>query len=195
MAVEDEMVERMREAVERLEECKEFAAIIPEVRTNIVYAKPDAKGPDDVLAVDGRMTVVDGMPHASGRVRSGASSHMARLVIELNKTDSSIRAGMNFASNPNLVEFLEGYCETRKWTLSVVDRANEPDAIRREEGTSMSWKAKEAVRVAGGSVPKILYEMPSPGKEAVTVIVGEDPVGIADEVCKIARLYRARQHE
>ncbi|MGZ4926580.1 MAG: thiamine-phosphate synthase family protein, partial [Halobacteriota archaeon] len=29
-----------------------------EVRTNLVYALPDAKTRDDVLAVDGRITVV-----------------------------------------------------------------------------------------------------------------------------------------
>ncbi|HHV41795.1 MAG TPA: phosphomethylpyrimidine kinase, partial [Clostridiaceae bacterium] len=73
-----EMHGRMKLAVEMIEGCEAFAAIIPEVRTNFVYSKESPKDKHDVLAVEGRITIVGGAPHASGPSKFGASSHMAR---------------------------------------------------------------------------------------------------------------------
>ena len=93
------------EAVEYIENCKEFVSILPEVRTNLVYAASDAKTPDDVVGIDGRITVLNNMPYATGKPRFGASSHMARLILELMKVDPSIRAGINFVSIPVLEQW------------------------------------------------------------------------------------------
>jgi hydroxymethylpyrimidine/phosphomethylpyrimidine kinase len=73
------MYGRMAVALNILEGCQEFASIIPEVRTNLAYARANAKTRYEVLAIDGRITVVNGWPHAAGKPRFGASSHMARL--------------------------------------------------------------------------------------------------------------------
>ncbi len=89
-----EMLGKMYQALEIIENCQEFASIIPEVRTNLVYSKENPQIPDDVLAIDGRITVVNGMPKAAGKPKFGASSHMARFIIECNKIDPSIKAGI-----------------------------------------------------------------------------------------------------
>ena len=73
---------KLAEAVAMLEGCREFSALVPEVRVNIVYAPEGAEHPDQVLGVDGRITVVAGKPKASGPIRAGVSDHMARLVVE-----------------------------------------------------------------------------------------------------------------
>ena len=183
------MLGRMIIAVEGIEECREFAALIPEVRTNLVYARARARTRDDVLAVDGRITVVGGRPHPAGWVKFGASSHMARLIIELMKVDPSTRAGIDFANTPHLAAWLEDYCRTKGWIFSVIDRRGEPEEIREAEAASMPWKVAEAVRAAGGKVPKIFYETGAVGKEAVSVLVGHDPIEVADQACEIARRY------
>ena len=184
-----EIYGRMSIALEKIESCREFAALIPEVRTNLVYARPNARTKEDVLGIDGRITVVNEMPHASGKPRFGASSHMARLVIELNKTDLSFMAGMNFANNPRLAKWLEDYCKSRGWVFSVIDRRREPEEIKESEGASMPWKVKALIEAAGGRVPKIFYETGAVGKEPVSVLVGKEPIQVAEEVCEIARLY------
>jgi predicted fused transcriptional regulator/phosphomethylpyrimidine kinase len=76
MTIEEdiEMYGRMFIALEQIEGCQEFAALIPEVRTNLVYARPNSKSRYDVLAIDGRITVVNDMPHGAGKARFGASS-------------------------------------------------------------------------------------------------------------------------
>jgi hydroxymethylpyrimidine/phosphomethylpyrimidine kinase len=183
------MLGRMMVALEELEGCREFASLIPEVRTNLVYARERAETRNEVLAIDGRITVVDGRPRAAGRVKFGASSHMARLIIELRRVDPSVRAGIDFAWTPHLSRWLEGYCRERGWIFSVIDRHGEPREIRDAEGASMPWKVAEAVRAAGGRVPKIFYETGAVGKEPVSVLVGRDPVEVAGQACEIARKY------
>ena len=105
-----------------LEACPEFARLVPEVRTNIAFALPDAAGPEDVAAVDGRITVVAGMPKAAGPIEFGSSDHLARRVIELRKYDNSLRAAVNFRWNERLMEFMYGWCANQQVQMGAVDR-------------------------------------------------------------------------
>jgi hydroxymethylpyrimidine/phosphomethylpyrimidine kinase len=71
----------------------------------------------------------------------------------------------------------------------MIDRRDEPGEIRITEGLSMQWKVAEAVRAAGGRVPKIICDAGGMGKEPVCTIVGNEPVSVAREMCGIARAY------
>lgn len=184
-----EIYGKMLVSLEHIERCKEFAALIPEVRSNLVYAKQNPKQPEDVLAIEGRITVINGMPHAAGKPKFGASSHMARLIIELSKVDPSIRAGINFACTPTLIKWLEDYCRKKGLVFGVIDRTKEPENVKEIEGASMPWKVREAIRSASGRVPDVFYEAGAVGKEDLTVLVGKDPIELAKRVCEIARLY------
>ena len=184
-----ELIERFHSALKILEGCGEFKWLIPEVRSNLVYAREDPKSVDDILAVDGRITVVDDRPYAAGKPRFGASSHMARLILEVRKTDPSIRAGLNFANNPEFSRFLKQYCGEKGWVFSVMDRSSEPEEVKEREEGSMPWKVAQAIKAADGKVPKVFYETGAVGKEPVTVLIGQDPVEVVNEVCVIAREY------
>ena len=185
-----EMYGRMMVAIEMLEACGEFAPLVPEVRTNMVYARDDAETPDDVMAVDGRVTVtVDGV-RAAGRPRYGASSHMARLMILMMGTDPGLRAGIAFrADTDHMVGFLECYARRKGWTFSVIDRSMEPEELHDEEAASMPWKVAEAIKASGGVAPKLFYETGAVGKEPVAVLVGSDPISVVEEVTELARRY------
>ena len=189
----EELFGKIYEALGRIETCREFVSLIPEVRTNLVYAASDARGPEDVLAIEGRITAVNGMPQAAGRPKFGTSSHMARFIIELRKVDPSIRAGINFALNPDILKWLKNHCQAKGWVLSLVDRSREPEKVSEREGASMPWKVREAVKRAGGRAPKIICEKGGKGKEDLSVLVGEDPVEVAKELCEIAFLYTRSQ--
>lgn len=184
-----EMYGQMTIALEKLEGCHEFAVLIPEVRTNLVYAKPGAQTPADVLAIDGRITVVSGMPRAAGRPRFGASNHLARLIIGIMEYWPDTRTAIDFSNTPDLARWLEEYCRKKGWAFAIINRQAEPEVFRGVEGSTMAWKAKEAVRAAGNRAPKIFCDAGAFGKEPVTVIVGEDPISAAGELCEIARQY------
>jgi len=189
LPTEIDMIGRMMIALEEIEACREFVSLIPEVRTNMVFAQPHAKNPDEVMAVDGRITIINGMPRSAGRVRFGASSHMARFIIELMKTDPSVRAGIDFANPPGFSDWLSDYCTQRGWLVVIIDRKTEPDELRIAEGSSMQWKAAEAAHAAGGRMPKIICDAGGMGKEPVCIIVGDEPIGVVRDLCGIARAY------
>jgi thiamine-phosphate diphosphorylase len=183
------MTGRLYLGLEQIENCKEFSALIPEVRTNFVYASKESKTPQDVLAIDGRISIVDGFPKAAGKIKFGASSHVARLILEIQKKDPEIGAAIDFANDPKIVDFLKNYCKEKGWIFSVMDRRFEPEEIKELEGASMPWKVAEAIRAAGGKVPKIFYETGAVGKEPVSVLVGKNPIEIAEQICELARRY------
>ncbi|HEC79948.1 MAG: phosphomethylpyrimidine kinase [Candidatus Coatesbacteria bacterium] len=188
--IEDfELYAKMYKAMEHLENCREFATLIPEVRSNLVYAKKGAKTPDDVLAIDGRITVVNNIPHASGRIRFGASSHMARLIIEVMKREPSIRAGINFIYSPEIVRLLKRYASKNGWVVCPIDRTDEPDEIKDVEGASARWKVDKAFEITEGKLPKIIFEFGGVGKEDLSYIIGEDPIRVVKDMCDIAQRY------
>ena len=178
-------------AVSMLEGSKEFSYLIPEVRVNLVYALPEAKTPQDVAAVEGRITTVRGLPHACGVPRFGASDHMARLIIEVRKYDPSINAGINFKCDKLAIEVAKEYCSEKNLLFGWIDRTKEPLEVVEKDGASMPWKIKQLVESSGG-VPRLFYEGEGWGKEPLFVAVGKDAVEVSRIALEIAKRYRAK---
>ncbi len=179
-------------AVEMLQNCPEFSFIIPEVRVNLAYALPGAKTPEEVAAIDGRITVVQGLPHASGIPRWGASDHMARLLIEVRKYDPAINAGINFKCDAVMIEVVQKYCSEQDIPFGWIDRANEPAEVAERDGTSIPWKIKQLVS-SSGNMPRLFYESEGWGKEPLFVAVGNDAIEVASMATEIARRYREKR--
>jgi len=178
-------------AVEMLHNCPEFCSLMPEVRVNLAYALPKAKTAEEVAAVDGRITVVRGLPYASGMPRWGASDHMARLLIEARKYDSKINAGINFKCDKVVIEVVQKYCAERSITFGWIDRAKEPVEAVERDGASMPWKIKQLVASSAG-VPKLFYESEGWGKEPLFVALGIDAIEVTEIAIEIARRYQRR---
>jgi len=172
-----------------LEKSRSFAFLIPEVRTNLVYALPRAKSKQEVAGIDGRITSVNGFPKASGFPKFGASSHMARFILEIMKADPEMRAGINFIYNQEFGKWLQVYCTKNNLLLAPIDRSKEPDRRKQREGDSMVWKVREAIHSAGGNVPDIAYETGAIGKEPVSVMIGKSAVDVAIHVIKLGEEY------
>jgi hydroxymethylpyrimidine/phosphomethylpyrimidine kinase len=177
---------RLADAVAVLERCVEFAALVPEVRVNVVYAPAGTEDPNQVLGVDGRITVVAGMPKASGPVRPGVSDHMARLVIETRRYDPTIRAGLDFRWNEAIFDYVQSYCAAKGLALGCIDRTVEPKELIGKDKGSIPWKVKHLVD-ACGKVPPLFYESRGWGKEPLFFLVGADPVGVATRAIDIAK--------
>jgi len=185
----DRVLGNLVRAVKILEACPEFADLIPEVRTNIVYALPDAKNINDVAGIDGRITNVDGRPRACGYPAFGASSHMARIVLEVMKFDKGLRAGINFAWSEEFASWLETCARENNISFGFVDRSMEPEEKLRAEGASIPWKIKFLLN-RYGLIPRIFYETAAMGKEPLFVLLGEDAVSVATLAARIARAWK-----
>ena len=178
-------------AVEMLQNCPEFSSLVPEVRVNLAYALPGAKTSDEVAAVDGRITVVRGLPYAPGLPRWGASDHMARLVIEVRKYDSTINAGINFKCDAIVIDIVQKYCSEQGILFGWIDRTKEPEKVAEQDRSSMPWKIKQLETNYGG-IPKLFYEGEGWGKEPLFVAIGSDAVEVAGIAIEIALRYQQR---
>lgn len=176
----------LADAVAMLEGCRDFGALVPEVRVNIVYAPEGADDPSEVLGVDGRITVVAGMPKAAGPIRAGVSDHMARLVIQARRHDPSIRAGLNFRWNEAISKHVRDYCAAKGLAFGSIDRTVEPRELIGKDKGSIPWKVKHLV-AACGKVPPVFYESRGWGKEPLFFLVGPDPAGVATHAVEIAK--------
>ena len=178
-------------AVGMLHDCPEFSSLMPEVRVNMVYALPGARTPDEVAAIDGRITVVRGLPHASGMPRWGVSDHMARLIIEVRKYDDKINAGINFKCDSTIIEVVQKYCAEKGLLFGWIDRTVEPSEVADQDGVSIPWKVKQLV-TSYGSVPKLFYEGDGWGKEPLYFALGDDATEVAGIAVELARRYRQK---
>ena len=176
------------EALNMLENCPEFTALIPEVRVNLAYALPEAQVSQDVAAVEGRITVVRGFPHASGMPTWGASDHLARRILEVRKYDAEINAVINFKCNQQIIEVVQQYCSERGLLFGWLDRSKEPQNITEIDGASMSWKVKQLV-TKYSAVPQLFYESAGWGKEPLFLVLGKDAVEVAGITIDIAQRY------
>jgi hydroxymethylpyrimidine/phosphomethylpyrimidine kinase len=174
-------------AVDKLQRCRDFSRLMPEVRVNIVYARPGAASPAEVAAIDGRITVVNGFPLASGLPKWGASDHMARLIIEVRKYNPEVNAGIDFKCDEKIIEVVKKYARKNKLVFGWIDRTREPGEVSKTDGRSMPWKIKQLVG-RSGRVPDLFYEGDGWGKEPLFVALGSDAVSVVRTAVEIARL-------
>ena len=188
---EEMILGNLARAVATLQESAEFARLMPEVRVNLVHALPDARTGKDVAAIDGRITVVRGLPYASGLPIWGGSDHMARLIIEARKYDPGINAGINFKCDADIIEVMKRYCSEKKFLFGWIDRTSEPAEVMARDRSSMPWKIKQLVDSAGGG-PKLFYEGDGWGKEPLSVALGDTAIEVVGIAIDIAKRYKQK---
>ena len=178
------IIEKLERAVQILEESPEFAKIIPEVRSNIVMARENAQTIKDVAGIPGRITTVNGLPKAVSPPNFNASSHMARLILSVMKHDPEKRSALNIKYDPKLVEI----CQKLGLKVSSYDRNQEPEDVKKKEGSTISWGVEIAIKNLG-AVPDVIYHTGGWGKEPMIVLVGDGPEELAEMAVCLAKLF------
>ncbi len=180
-------IENVRNAVHILEKSKEFAALIPEVHTNIVMATEGAETIGEIVGIPGRITVVNGMARAFMEPDFMSSSHMARLVLSVMKHDPNKRSAINIKYNTTILEI----CKKLGLQLSSYDRSYEPEDIKRVEGSTIQWGVETALKKTG-NVPDVIYHEGAWGKEPMICLIGSDALELAEMTVCIAKLCDIR---
>ena len=94
-------------AVLRLTEIDGIGDYIPQVGSNLVYAKADSSTIENVVGLTGRIIATRRGPITCGEIAYGASSHLASVVIEAQKLDGEIRTGLNIIANNDVARRLK----------------------------------------------------------------------------------------
>jgi predicted fused transcriptional regulator/phosphomethylpyrimidine kinase len=179
-------IENVRRALEMISSAEDFGILIPEVRSNIVMARSNPCGPEDVVAVPGRITEFQGRAFACRDPEYGASSHMARFIIALNEHLPGRRSALNIKFDESIISI----CEDMGLVVSSYDRSREPDSVRDTEGGSIPWGVEEAFRNSE-SPPDVIYHRGAWGKEPMIVLTGRDAVEVAELAIRILRKYKS----
>jgi hydroxymethylpyrimidine/phosphomethylpyrimidine kinase len=178
-----EVINQIKEIYDFIQQ-KKFIKLIPEVRTNIAGALHDAKTRDDVAGIDGRITIVDGMPKAAGEIKFGVAEHTARLILSAKNFDKSVNFVMNLKYIPELIEDI-----MKKSDLEVkeINREKEPEELKPKEFSTMQWLIKESVDKTG-KILDIIWDRGSIGKEPMMRLFGKDSADIIEKLQKIFKL-------
>ena len=105
--VYDPILVVLEAAVRRLIGIDGIDDYIPQVGSSLVYAKADSSAVEDVAALTGRIISTIRGPIACGEVAYGASSHLASVVIEAQRLDGEIRAGLNIRADEDVARRLK----------------------------------------------------------------------------------------
>ena len=177
-----EVLADLYEALALLESEPKVASLLPEVGMNLGYALEGAKSVDDVAAVSGRIRNADGRASSLGIVSFGASSHVARMILEMRKFDRSVRAAVNMAAHKPILSA----CRKMRMRIAYADRTSEPRRVAEKEGASLPWSVRETMGGAKGSIDAIHFSE-AIGREESLVLFGSNPAALAKKVIRLAQ--------
>ena len=164
-----QVLRNLKEAVTVLEKSQDFSKLIPEVGCNIAMAIPGARNNEEVAAVEGRIVKYRGRAVPVGCVDFGASRHVSRIILSALCYNPEIRAAINVKySERNL-----SLCREAGLTICFFDRSEEPENV-----STMDWGTAEAIEKYG-SVPQVIYDKGSIGKEPMIRLLGTNAVEMA----------------
>ncbi|NHN41927.1 bifunctional hydroxymethylpyrimidine kinase/phosphomethylpyrimidine kinase [Halorubellus sp. JP-L1] len=152
-------------------------ALIPEVGTNVVGAPAHAETVAETVAVDGRLATTYAGVRATGGVRPGASSHVARFLLAAREHHPELR----YAANCRYDDAVADALDALEWPVAAYDRADEPD----DAPGTMDWGTDRAYRHADLR-PVAVVDRGAHGKEPMTKLATETADELANRLDALA---------
>ena len=168
------------DAMEIIEGSKRLVKLIPEVRMNIGEAIPDARTPQDICAIEGRITVVNGRLKAAGYPKFGASRHVANIILAAMEVNEEIRAAMNIRYSKEILD----RCRESGMKIVEFNREKEPREIKMKEGSTLRWGIKKAMSKSA-KPPDIIYDTGEKGKEPMIRVLGKNAKEVLKKTMRI----------
>ena len=115
--------------------------LVPRNGVNIAYAVKNAAGPEDIAAIEHKITLRNGSLVKNGPAKFGAAGHLSFLLLEIMKKDPEVRCVINIAPADDTLDLLEevGFSTVRSgrrgnplWstaTKNLLEKTKIPDAI------------------------------------------------------------------
>jgi len=142
---------------------------IPRNGLNIAFATPDAAGPEDVAAIDRKISLRKGTVVKNGPAKFGAAGHLSFILLEVMKKDPSIRSVISISPADDTLDLLEeiglnviqsGRRGSPLWgsaTRKLIEKLKEiPDAI-----SDTDQKNGDTVKILGKDPSDVLSKLSS----------------------------------
>jgi predicted fused transcriptional regulator/phosphomethylpyrimidine kinase/predicted transcriptional regulator len=172
------VLRRLEEALDMLEDYPIVAYLSPEVSINIAEALPDADSIEDIAAFPGRIVRIKSTLRAVSKPTFGGSHHLASILLAVMRYNRNFRSVMNIKYDESLEESLRildmRYAETKPQGVT----RSEKDVVSAVEEVLRKDSAVEVVIDRGGI-----------GLEPATYVFGANAIDVVKKVVKIARIY------
>ena len=180
------VIEQIKEIYSFLSRNKELSQLIPEVRMNISGALPNATEKKDIAAIEGRITIIDEYPFASGEVKFGVSDHTARLILEAKKYDKSVNFVMNLKYKEPWISLL---LEKSNLQLEEIKREQQPKETKSKEESTMQWIIQKIMNQKT-EFPDIIWDKGAIGKEPIIRLFGKNSKEMIQKLKVIANVLK-----
>jgi hydroxymethylpyrimidine kinase/phosphomethylpyrimidine kinase len=174
------VIEELREAYE-MAKTMDISSLIPEVQSNLAMALSQASDLSEVAGFPGRIVRVRNTVRAVGCPDFGVSSHMARVVLACMKHDETIHSAMNIRYGEDIIEA----AEKAGFAIGTFSRGEEPEEIKKREGSTLDWGTEIAIEQLG-RVPDLIYDKGGLSREAMVRVLGKNPNEVLQKIKKIA---------
>jgi len=183
-AAREPTAEAVQSVVEGLVQ-REVAPLVPEVGTNVAGATPYAERPDEVAAVEGRITRTLSGARPNGGVRFGASTHVAGTVLAAREADGTVRFGANVRYGEDVAEGLGALDGPVVEVGADADRGTDPEPLGTLDGDAVldvtgaidavDDRAITTAVADAGTTPAALLDHGAYGSEPLVTLFAADP--------------------
>ena len=167
----DQVLSRVERAITQLLKIEGFNDFIPQVGSNLVYAKHNAVSVNDIAALSGRIIATFNGSIACGDVAYGASRYLASVILEAMKQDIAARAALNICTREDVTRKLNDI------GLKVIEISDQIEG----EGCPVTHFIKNNMGLMDAYV-----HLGDFGVEPTTTIIGENPATLVDIIRKLA---------
>jgi hydroxymethylpyrimidine/phosphomethylpyrimidine kinase len=178
-------LEDLKQAIQRLKD-GHCGNIIPEVQSNLGYALPYAIQCTEVAAVPGRIVNVHGEVRTVADPEFGASRHIAKIILTVMQHTIEHRSAMNIRFSEEILRI----CRESGLAMSSFNRAEEPEDIKQQEGSSLEWGTRRVLSECN-TVPDIIFDRGDVGKEPIVRFLGKTPSEVVDKVLHVSHRLKA----
>jgi len=134
----------------------------------------------DVCALAGRVVKTREGVQWCGTVEFGASKHVASIILSAMSKYPSLRSAVNLRFSEEILQA----CKQARLSLSSFDRQQEP----KHAASTMEWGTQRALEQEK-TIPDVIYDLGSVGKEPMIRVLGTTPKDILGKVSSICHHF------
>jgi len=170
----------LTQGINKFLEIKNIYKYIPECQTNFIFSKKNPKSIKDILGISGRIVKTGNTITVAGDLSYGGSKHVAAALITVNKKYPDICSAINLKYDKKTILKLK----KQRWSISSYDRSIEPNNVKNQEGSSIRWGVKYAIKNLKES-PDAIYHKGDFGKEPMIIIFAKTPTDMIKKILKL----------